>query len=81
MPESAGVEPANDNSPILKLRYVGDRDAAAQVLARILVRRAWVAEESLKCVRVANRADELGGRSSSRVVRAYAGRSSKRSAP
>ena len=48
VPESASIEPANDNSPILKLRYVGDGDAVAQVLARILVRRALVAEGILK---------------------------------
>jgi hypothetical protein len=54
VPNSASVEAANENWPIVRLRYVGDGHAVAEVLTRILVRRALVAEGILKPAEVRN---------------------------
>ncbi len=38
------MEPANDNWPIVNLRRVGDGQAVARALLRVLVRRALISE-------------------------------------
>jgi hypothetical protein len=44
LPHRAGVEPANENWPIVRLRPIGDGAVLAKTIVRVLVRRALVAE-------------------------------------